>query len=99
MVYDGMLLRHVDSADPNAPLFTDTGLSLGSYALTSLRYGPNDIDGAAYLGRTLWLNLGSSAPTSVVMAGIIRHVENDADRHALIVSTSAGVFALPYTLG
>lgn len=99
MVYNGMVLRHLDSADPNAPPFTDTGLNLGSYALSSVRYGPNDVDGVAYLGRTLWLNLGSPSPTSVVMAGNIRHVENDADRHALIVSTSAGVFAIPYTLG
>jgi hypothetical protein len=98
MVYDGMVLRHLDSPDPTAPLFTDTGLTPGHYALQSLRYGPNDIDGVAYLGRTLWLNLGSASPTSIVMAGVIRHVANDADRHALIVSTSAGVFAVPYTL-
>jgi hypothetical protein len=99
MVYNGMLLRHLDSPDPNAPLFTDTGLTPGRYALRSLRYAPNDVDGVAYLGRTLWLNLGGPSPTSVVMAGAIRHVANDADRHALIVSTSAGVFAIPYTLG
>lgn len=99
MVYNGMLLRHQDSADPNAPLFTDTGLSLGRYSLTSLQYGPNDVDGVAYLGRTLWLNLGSAAPTTIVMAGDVRHVETDANRQELIVTTSAGVFAIPYTLG
>jgi hypothetical protein len=99
MVYNGMVLRHLDSPDPNAPMFTDTGLTPGHYALQSLRYGPNEIDGVAYLGRTLWLNLSGSSPTSLVMAGTIRHVANDANRHALIVSTSAGVFAIPYTLG
>jgi hypothetical protein len=99
MVYNGMVLRHLDSPDPNAPLFTDTGLTPGHYALQSLRYGPNDIDGVAFLGRSLWLNLGSPTPTSLVMAGVIRHVADDVDRHALIVSTTAGVFAVPYTLG
>jgi len=98
IVYNGTVLPHHDSADPYAPLFTDTGLTPGSYALQSLRYGPNDVDAVACIGRTLWLNLGSPAPTAVLMPGAIRHVANDPDRHELIVSTSAGVFAVPYTL-
>ena len=56
------------------------------------------MDAVACIGRTLWLNLGSPAPTAVLMPGAIRHVANDPDRHELIVSTSAGVFAVPYTL-
>jgi hypothetical protein len=99
MVYEGRVLLHQDSTDPNAPLLTDTGLTPDHYLLQSLRYGPNDIDGVAYVGRTLWLNLDSQAPTSLFMPGTIHYVASDVDRHELIVSTSAGVFAVPYTLG
>ena len=60
---------------------------------------PNDVDAVAYVGRTLWLNLGSQAPTSVFMPGAIRHVAVDAVRRELLVSTAAGLFTVPYTLG
>jgi hypothetical protein len=99
MVYMGELLRHHDSTDPLAPLFTDAGLTPDNYALQSVKYGPNNIDAVACVGRTLWLNLQSAAPTSLFMPGTIRHVAVDIDRHELIVSTSAGVFGVPYTLG
>jgi len=99
MVYNGLLLRHRDSTDPLAPLFTDSGLTPDNYSLQSLKYGPNNIDAVAYVGRTLWLNLQSQAPTSLFMPGTIRHAAVDPDRHQLIVSTSAGVFGVPYMLG
>src|SRR5205823_3342291 len=99
MVYNGQLLRHHDSTDPLAPLFTDSGLAPDNYSLQSLKYGPNNVDAVAYIGRTLWLNLQSAAPTSLFMPGIIRHVAVDTDRRQLIVSTSSGVFGIPYTLG
>jgi hypothetical protein len=98
MVYNGLVLLHQDATDPYALEYTDTGLVPDSYALQSLSYGPNDIDAVAYVGRTLWLNLKSSAPTSVVMPGAIRHVAVDAGRRELIVSTGAGIYALPYAL-
>jgi hypothetical protein len=99
MVYNGMVLHHQDVADPYALLYTDTGLSPASYALQSLRYSTTDIDAVAYVGRTLWVNLGSVAPTSVQMPGTIRYVTVDSARRELIVSTSAGVYAVPYSLG
>lgn len=99
MVYNGMVLRHQDVADPYALLYTDTGLAPDRYALQSLRYSPTDIDAVAYVGQTLWLNLGSVAPTSVRMPGTVRYVAIDAGRRELIVSTSAGVYALPYSHG
>ncbi len=99
IVYDGRVMQHLDSTNPNAVEYTDSGLTPDNYALQSLRYGPNDVDAVAYVGRTLWLNLGSSAPTSLFMPGAVHYVANDADRHQLVVSTSAGVFAVPYTLG
>jgi hypothetical protein len=98
MVYNGQILRHHDSSDPFAPLFTDSGLPPDTYSLQSLKYGPNNVDAIAYVGRTLWLNLQSSAPSSLFMPGVIRHVAIDANRQELIVSTSAGVFGVPYTL-
>jgi hypothetical protein len=99
MVYNGMVLRHQDLADPYALLYTDTGLTPDTYALQSLRYSATDIDAVAYVGQTLWVNLGSVAPRSVRMPGSIRYVAIDSVRKELIVSTSAGVYALPYTLG
>jgi hypothetical protein len=99
MVYNGMVLRHQDAADPYSLLYTDTGLLPDQYVLQSLRYSPTDIDAVAYVGQTLWVNLGSVAPTSVRMPGTIRYVAIDAGRRELIVSTSAGVYALPYSLG
>jgi hypothetical protein len=99
MVYSGMIYRHRAVADPFAPLYEDTGMPVDSYSLQSLQYGPNDVDAVAYVGRTLWLNLGSQAPTSVFMPGAIRNVAVDTIRRELIVSTAAGLFTVPYALG
>jgi hypothetical protein len=98
MVYNGSILHHQDVSDPYALLYTDTGLPVDNYALQSLRYGPNDVDAVAYVGRTLWLNLGSGVPTSLVMPGTVRYVTIDASRRELIVCTSAGTFVVTYTL-
>jgi hypothetical protein len=97
MVYSGMVLRYRDAYDPFAALYTDAGLPPDSYKLQSLKFGPNDIDAVAYAGRTLWFNLGAASPTSVFMPGVIRHVAVDPAWRQLIVSTSAGVYAIPYT--
>jgi hypothetical protein len=98
MVYNGMILHHQDVTDPYALLYTDLGLPTDNYTLQSLRYGPNDVDAVAYVGRTLWLNLTGGTPTPLVMPGTVRYVTIDPSRRELIVCTSAGIFTVPYSL-
>jgi hypothetical protein len=98
MVYSGLVLRHMESDDPLGLFYMDVGLPADRYTLQSLRFGPDDIDAVAYVGRTLWVNLKSGQPTSIFLPGIIRCVALDPARRELLVCTSAGVYAVPYTL-
>jgi hypothetical protein len=98
MVYNGSVLLHKDIADPYALLYTDTGVPADNYSLQSLRYGPTDVDAVAYVGRTLWYNLAGGTPTSLVMPGTIRYVTIDSGSRQLLVCTSLGTYAVPYSL-
>ena len=98
MVYNGSVLLHKDVADPYGLLYTDIGVPADNYTLQSLRYGPTEVDAVAYVGRTLWYNLAGGTPTSLVMPGTIRYVAIDSGSRQLLVCTSLGTYAVPYSL-